>query len=171
MMLQGIEPSTLTVTLSRCCLITALPSSPSSVTSHLSSGVCFFPRRQIELPGGPAHTGLVWLHQLLLQTNLHLGSRECSAKITALMFYSCPTDQRDTKTPSRFILQSDAQAEQEVIDLQGSLSNTQRVTRAHWQLGLFLTRQLSLISAAQDFTVLFKYPHRFPTQPYCSSLL
>lgn len=140
-----------------CCLITALPSSSSSSSvtgTNLSSFVCFFPGRQSERltasrPEAPADTRLVWLHQLLRQTNLHLGSRECGVKITALMFYSCRTDQRDRKTPSRFILESDAEAEQEVIDLQGSLSKTSRVTWASWQFSLLLTRQLSLISTAR----------------------
>lgn len=39
------------------------------------------------------------------------------------MFYSCRADQNDTKTPFSFFLESDAETEQEVIDLRGSLSN------------------------------------------------
>lgn len=77
-------------------------------------------------------------------------------KITTLMFYSCRADQRDTKTASRFILQSDAEreAEQEVTDLQGSLSETSQVTRARRHFfGSLLTRQLSLISAATERNV------------------
>lgn len=150
-----------TVTASRCfrktCwLITALPSSSSSSSSitgtNLSSFVCFFSSKaerasDASRPGPPADARLVWLHQLLQQTNLHLGSSECSAKITALMFYSCRTDQRDRQTPSRFILESDAEAEQEVIDLQGSHSKTSRVTWACWRFGLLLT---SLISSATE---------------------
>lgn len=52
-------------------------------------------------------------HQLL--TNLHLGSRGCCGKIATLMFYSCWTDQRDTKTPGSFW-------RRKLIDLQGRLT-------------------------------------------------
>ncbi len=163
MKLQWFEPLAVTVTLSRCSrrtcsLITALPSSSSSSVTgtNLSGFVCSFSLEKhllVSCPEAPADARLVWLHQLLQQTNLHLGSRECSVTITALMFYSCRTDQRDRKTPSRFILESDVEAKQEVIDLQGSLSETSRVTLACRHFGLLLTRKLSLISAKQTGTI------------------
>ena len=62
---------------------------------------------------------LVWFHQLLLQANLHL--RRVRREDNGLMFYSCWTDSNDTKTPSSFILESDREGKQEVIDLKGSL--------------------------------------------------
>ncbi|CAB1421560.1 unnamed protein product [Pleuronectes platessa] len=64
---------------------------------------------------------------LLLQTDLHL-------EAAAWMFYSSGADHSDTETLSRFILESDAEAEQEVIDLQGRGSNTGRDTRPCCQL-------------------------------------
>lgn len=50
------------------------------------------------------------------------------------MFYSCRADQNDTKTPFSFFLESDAETEQEVIDLRGS-----RVAVCRQQIGSLAT--------------------------------
>ena len=123
-----------------CCLITTQPSSSSSSSltgTNLSSFVCvfFFLEGRASRPGGPGRRSARLASSAVAAAWSPPGpQRERREEITALMFYSCPADHRDRQTASRFILESDAEAEQEVIDLQGSFSKTSRVSSVcYWR--------------------------------------
>ena len=132
-----------------CCLITTQPSSSSSSSltgTNLSSFVCFFSSKAERAgPEAPADARLVWLHQLLQRTDLHLGRRG---------------SRRGDNSSDVLFMSGRSQGQTDCFQLHSGVWRWGRAG-SNWppgkflqdesgQFGLLLTRQLGLVSPAAE---------------------